>query len=159
MSARERFFKKVQQNTEIIPPGKKTAEAEIRAFCQRMDDLAQQITEWFAHSGIEVVLATKHIHDLSTIGFSLSSGICRYNITTIRLQNGERSVSIIPEQLCRDGEVGYVKMCVEACGICQVFYLSMAPKKGWFIRREHQDTKENILMTENLFFQAVDRLA
>lgn len=101
MSARERFFRKVQQNTAGIPSGQKTAEAEIRAFCSRMDELAQQVCDWFAGSGIEVVLSTKHIHDLSTVGYSLSSGICRYDITVIRLQNGARSVTITPEQLCR----------------------------------------------------------
>ncbi len=83
MSARERFFKKVQQNSDSIPPGNKSAEAEIQAFRRRMDALVQQISQWFAGSGIEIILSTKHIHDLSTIGYSLNSGICRYDITTI----------------------------------------------------------------------------
>ena len=88
MSARERFFKKVQQNSNSVLPGKTSAEAEIREFCQRMDELAQQIDQWFEGSGVEVIIATRHIHDLSTMGDSLSSGICRYDITTVRLQNG-----------------------------------------------------------------------
>ena len=159
MSARERFFKKVQQNSNSVPPGKKTAEAEIREFCQRMDELAQQIDQWFEGCGIEVITATRHIHDLSTIGYSLSSGICRYDITTVRLQNGERSASIIPEQLCRGAEIGCATMCVDAPGISQVFHLSMAAETGWFIRREHQGVKDNVMMTEERFFQAVDRLA
>lgn len=162
VSARERFFKKVQQNNESIPPGKKSAESEILAFCQRMEALAQQICQWFAGSGIEVIYGVKHIHDLSTVGYSLSSGICRYDIITLRLQNGDRSVSIIPEQLCRGAETGCVTMCVDVPGSAsdmQIFYLSMAPETGWFIRREHQSTKERVAMTEDLFFQAVDRLA
>ena len=52
MSARERFFKKVQQNNVNKPIHINTAEAEVRAFCQRMDDLAQQIIVWFEGSGI-----------------------------------------------------------------------------------------------------------
>lgn len=124
-----------------------------------MDVLAQQICGWFEGSGIEVITATKHIHDLSTIGYSLSSGICRYDITTIRLVKGDRSVSIMPEQLCRGPETGCVTMRVAAPGISQAFYLSMAPEEGWFIRREHQGAKENAVMTEDHFFRAVDSLA
>ncbi|EPF6107777.1 hypothetical protein R2970_000205 [Enterobacter cloacae] len=159
MSARERFFRKVQQNNDITPPGPTSAEAEIRAFRQRMDALTQQICGWFEGSGIEVITATIHIHDLSTIGFSLSSGICRYDIATLRLVNGDRSVSIIPEQHCRGAERGCVTMRVDAPGIRQVFYLSMAPEEGWFIRREYQGVKENTFMTEEHFFRAVDCLA
>lgn len=159
MSARERFFKKVQQNSDSNPSGNKSAEAEIQVFRQRMDALAQQISQWFAGSGIEVILSTKHIHDLSSVGYSLSSGICRYDITVIHLQNGARSVSIVPEQLCRSAETGCVLMRVVAPGVSQMFYLSMAPGSGWFLRREHQNAKENVLMTEDLFFRAVDCLA
>ncbi|MES0266678.1 hypothetical protein [Citrobacter sedlakii] len=159
MSARERFFKKLQQHQASTPPGKKSAEAEIRVFCQRVDALVQQINVWFEGSGIEVITATKHIHDLSTIGFSLSSGICRYDITTIRLVNGDRSVSIMPEQLCRGAETGCVTMRVNAPGISQAFCLSMAPEEGWFIRREHLGVRENAIMTEDHFFRAVDCLA
>ena len=159
MSARERFFKKVQQNSNSMLPGKTSAGVEIREFCQRMDELAQQISRWFEGCGIEVIIATRHIHDMSTIGYSLSSGICRYDITTVRLNNGERSASIMPEQLCRGAETGCVTMRVEAPGIRQVFNLSMAPETGWYIRGEHQSASENVIMTEEGFFRAVDRLA
>lgn len=159
MSARERFFKKVQHNSASVPSGKNSVEAEVRVFCSRMNDLARQISQWFSGSTIEMTFSTKHIHDLSTVGYSLSSGICRYDITTIRLQNGDRSVTILPEQLCHRTETGLVTMRVEAYGITQVFYLSMAPDTGWFIRREHQSVKENVIMTEERFFEAVDRLA
>ena len=102
--------------------------------------------------------AVRHIHDLSTIGYSLGNGICRYDITTIRLQNGERSVSIIPEQLCRGREIGCVVIRVETADI-QVFQLSLAPEKGWFIRTEYQSAQDNVMMTEELFFRAIDKLA
>jgi len=159
VSARERFFKKVQHNNASVPPGKNSVETEVRAFSSRMNALAQQINQWFSGSNIEVTFSTKHIHDLSTLGYSLSCGICRYDITTIRLQNGERSVTILPEQLCHGAERGFVTMRVAAFGVTQVFYLSMAPEAGWFIRREHQSIKENVIMTEERFFDAIDRLA
>lgn len=41
----------------------------------------------------------------------------------------------------------------------RIFHLSMAPEAGWYIRRGHQSAKENILMTEDCFFQSIDCLA
>lgn len=124
-----------------------------------MDELAQQISQWFAGSGIEVTLSTRHLHDLSAVGYSLNSGICRYDITAIRLQNGDRSVRLLPEQLWNGAETGIVTLHVDAPGIRQTFYLSMAPEAGWFIRRQYQSARDNVIMTEELFFEAVDRLA
>ncbi|MBO2025669.1 hypothetical protein J4733_14160 [Klebsiella pneumoniae] len=49
-------------------------------FRQQMAALAQQISQWFDGTGIEVVISTRHLHDLSTLGYSLNSGICRYDI-------------------------------------------------------------------------------
>lgn len=139
-----------------------TAEAEVRAFCERMEDLAQQIITWFEGSGIEIFLSKKHITDLSTVGYSLSSGICRYAIATIILQNGDRSVTIMPEQVIRGAEKGCVTMSItvpDSLSGARIFHLSMAPETGWYIRRGHQSPKENILMTEDRFFQTIDCLA
>ncbi|WP_285128899.1 hypothetical protein [Leclercia adecarboxylata] len=159
MSAREHFFKKLQHKNDRVPSGIKSADAEVRTFCARMDELAQQISQWFAGSGIEVTLSTRHLHDLGAVGYSLNSGICRYDITAIRLQNGDRSVRLLPEQLWNGAETGIVTLHVDAPGIRQVFYLSMAPEAGWFIRRQYQSARDNVIMTEELFFEAVDRLA
>lgn len=94
--------------------------------------------------------------------YSLSSSICRYVITTVILRNGDRSVSIIPEQIIRGSEKGCMTMCINAPGSIsgeRIYHLSMAPETGWYIRRGHQSVKENVLMTEDYFFQSVDCLA
>ena len=127
-----------------------------------MEDLAQQIITWFEGSGIEIILSKKHITDLSTVGYSLSSGICRYAITTIIVQNGDRSVTIMPEQVIRGPEKGCVTMSInvpDSLSGARIFHLSMAPDTGWYIRRGHQSAKENILMNEDCFFQTIDCLA
>ncbi len=49
-------------------------------FRQQMAALARQVNQWFDGTGIEVVVSTRHLHDLSTLGYSLTSGICRYDI-------------------------------------------------------------------------------
>ena len=109
MTARERFFKKLQQqqNPRRTAALDGSAAADIARFRQQMAELAQQISQWFDGTGIEVVISTRHLHDLSTLGYSLNSGICRYDIPAIRLQNGERSVNIVPQQLWDGVEKGF----------------------------------------------------
>lgn len=161
MSARERFFKKVQQQN-TIPLTDGSVAADIRAFCQRMDELAQQVQQWFDGSGIEVVTGVKSLSDLSTVGRSLNSGASRYDITTITLQNDTRSVSIAPVQLYQDGCTGCVTLTVDAPDrepARQQFYLSMKPEGGWFIREEQQAGSIKSTMTEDVFFRAIENLA
>lgn len=158
MSARELFFKKVKQN-KILLRSEGPVEADIRAFCQRMDELAQQVTQWLDGTGIEIVRALKYLSDLSTVGASLNSGTSRYEITSIRLLNGCRSVSILPERVYQPGEKGCVMMVIDVPSGKQRFYLSMMPGGGWFIRGEHQAIEQRVIMTEEVFFQSVDRLA
>lgn len=158
MSARDMFFKKVIQNKMLLR-SEGPVEADIRAFCQQMDELAQQVTQWLDGTGIEIVCALKYLSDLSTVGASLNSGTSRYVITTIRLLNGSRSVSIFPERVYQPGKKGCVTMMVDAPSGKQQFYLSMAPGGGWFILGEHQTTELCVIMTEEVFFQAIERLA
>jgi hypothetical protein len=162
VSARERFLKRVQQKHNTTVPGDGTVDADVQVFCQRMDELAQQVQQWFEGSGIEVIIATKTLQDLSTVGRSLNSGVSRYDITTIRLQNDTRNVSILPEQLYQKGSKGCVTLTVDAPGCSpgkQYFYLSMAPESGWFIRAEHQAVSGKTIMTEDVFFRAIENLA
>lgn len=161
MSARERFFKKVQQN-KMLPRNEGPVEADVRAFCQQMDKLSEQIEEWLEGAGIDIILATKYLNDLSTLGTSLNSGVSRYEITTVRLQNGDRSVSIIPEQLYKPNEKGCATLMVDVPDQPtgrQTFFLTMAPDECWFIRSEHQEVRRRVLLTEEVFFRTIDSLA
>ena len=162
MSVREHFFKKVQQKQSDIIPSDGPVDADIQAFCQRMDELVQQVRQWFEGSGVDVVIGAKSLQDLSTVGRSLNSGASRYDITTIRLQNAPRSVSILPEQLYQNGLKGCVTLTVDAPD-CepgkQRFHLCMASESGWFIRSEHQATASKIIMTEDIFFRTIENLA
>ena len=160
MTARERFFKKLQQqqNPRRTAALDGSAAADIARFRQQMAALAQ----WFDGTGIEVVISTRHLHDLSTLGYSLNSGICRYDIPAIRLQNGEHSVNIVPQQLLDGVEKGIVTLSLEApdgAGSREVFYLSLAPEEGWMIRKAHQPPQARLMLTEDRFFMAVDSLA
>ncbi|MDK9365752.1 hypothetical protein [Lelliottia wanjuensis] len=161
MSVRERFFKKVQQKQNFTAPSDGSVAGDIQAFCQRMDELAQQVQQWFEGSGIDVAIATIPLQDLSTIGHSLNSGASRYDITTIRLQNGTRSVSIMPGQLYQKESKGCVTLTVntpDRTPVKQYFYLCMAPVDGWLIRNEQQLKTSYNMMTEDVFFSVIDKL-
>lgn len=162
MSVRARFFKKVQQKQNTPLPGDRGVDADVQAFCQRMDELVQQVQQWFDGSGVEVTVSMRCLQDLSTVGVSLSSGAFRYDIATLRLQNDARSVSILPEQLYQNGQKGCVTMTVNAPGRVpsrQRFYLSMEPEGGWYIQHEDQAKANTTMMTEDVFFQAIENLA
>ncbi|MDU2543146.1 MAG: hypothetical protein E7D33_20865 [Klebsiella sp.] len=86
----------------------------------------------------------------------------RYDIPAIRLQNGERSVNIVPQQLLDGVEKGIVTLSLETpggTGSREVFYLSLAPEDGWMIRKAHQSPQARLMLTEDRFFMAVDSLA
>lgn len=164
MTARERFFKKLQhqQNPPRTTTYDRAAAADIAMFRQQMAALARQVNQWFDGTGIEVVVSTRHLHDLSTLGYSLNSGICRYDIPTLRLKNGERSVNIVPQQLWDGVEKGVVTLSLETpggAGSREVFYLSLAPDGGWLIRQARQPPEARQILTEDRFFMAIDSLA
>ena len=152
----------MQQKQNATAHGDDVVDMDIQAFCQRMNQLAQQVRQWFEGSGVDVILGAKSLQDLSTVGRSLNSGASRYDITTIRLQNDTRSVSILPEQLYQNGLKGCVTLTVDAPD-CepgkQRFYLCMAPESGWFIRGEPQTAVGKIIMTEDIFFRVNGNLA
>jgi hypothetical protein len=162
VSTKARFFKKVQQNNTMTVTDERSVEADIQAFCRRMDDFARQVCQWFEGSGIEVIVSRKYLHDLSTIGFSLNSGSVCYEISTITLRHGLRSVTIMPEQLWRAGDKGCVTLTIDtAAGASgkQKFYLRMAPERGWLIRDEGQASADSLPLTEEVFFQTIESLA
>ena len=60
MTARESFFKKLQQqqNPQRTAALDGAAAADIARFRQQMAALAQQVSQWFDGTGIEVVIST-----------------------------------------------------------------------------------------------------
>lgn len=162
MSTKTRFFKKVQQSNTVTEPDERSLEADIQAFCRRMESFARQLSHWFEGSAIEVIVAKKYLHDLSTIGYSLNSGAVCYEITTLTLRHGPRSVTIMPEQLRQGREKGCVTLTVDsAAGVAgkQKYSLCMAPESGWLIREEAQTPADSIPLTEDVFFQTIEKLA
>ena len=55
-----------QQNPPRTATLDRAAAAGYRMFRQQMAALARQVNQWFDGTGIEVVVSTRHLHDLST---------------------------------------------------------------------------------------------
>ena len=162
MSARERFFRKMQQNGLPVCAGSKTVDADIARFCRQIDELVQHIRGWLEGSGIAMTRSTRHLSDLSTIGVSLNSGASRYDIALLRLQNDDKLVDIIPEQLYRNGGKGWVNLTVNVPGNKpeqRHFCLHMATESGWLICDEIQTLESSIPLTEEIFFRVIEPLA
>ena len=120
------------------------------------DELAQQVSEWLDWAGVDVVIGTSSLSDLSTVGRSLNSGTSRYDITTIR------RVSIAPLQLYQDGGTDCVTLTVDTPDRepgRQQFYLNIKSEGGWFIWEELQAVTIKSTMTEDVFFQVIENLA
>ncbi|MDN8559123.1 hypothetical protein [Citrobacter werkmanii] len=161
MSARERFFRKIQQNNNSTSAYSNVVAVDIARFCRQMDELAEQMRQWLDGSGIKVSTSTTYLSDLSTVGASLNGGAARYAITAIHIQNGERRVSIIPEQLYQGTDKGCSTMIVNAPDLFpgrQYFYLSIAPEAGWYIRNFTRPATTRVLLTEEVFFRTIESL-
>ncbi|ALB63548.1 hypothetical protein AFK62_14020 [Cronobacter condimenti 1330] len=162
MSARERFFRKIQQNKQPAPAGDNPVAVDIARFCRQMDELAQQICQWLDGSGIDVINGTKHLSDLSTVGACLNSGASRYDIRTISIQHDNKSVSIAPAQLYASGRKGCITLTIDSPDLKharQYFYLHMTTEDGWLIDDNAQPELNGVLLTEEVFFKIIERLA
>lgn len=162
MSALERFFRKIQQNNNPTSAYSNVVAVDIERFCRQMDELAQQICQWLDGSGIKVITSTTYLNDLSTVGASLNSGASRYEITTIRIQNGNKGVDIIPELLYREGAKGCAKLTVNTPDNKpeqRHYYLHLNTDDGWLICDKIQSVVASIPLTEDVFFQIIERIA
>ncbi|MBD3720886.1 hypothetical protein IE992_06080 [Klebsiella pneumoniae] len=119
-----------------------------------MAELAQQISQWFDGTGIEVVISTRHLHDLSTLGYSLNSGICRYDIpghssAKRRAQRQYRAAAAVGWR----GK-GIVTLSLEApdgAGSREVFYLSLGPGGGLDDPQGAPAPEARLILTEDRF--------
>lgn len=87
MSAKDAFFKKVQENNNAQEAHVKRAKTDIETFRTSMAALIQQVESWLKGSGVEVSVTGNRYHDES-IGHVLGSGynLGQYQIVSVRLK-------------------------------------------------------------------------
>nr|MDQ6120385.1 hypothetical protein [Klebsiella pneumoniae subsp. pneumoniae] len=118
-----------------------------------MAALAQQISQWFDGTGIEVVISTRHLHDLSTLA-TASTAASAATISRPFVCKTASAASISCRSSCWMAWKRIVTLSLEApdgAGSREVFYLSLAPEEGWMIRKAHQSPEARLMLTEDRF--------
>ncbi|MDK9604619.1 hypothetical protein [Lelliottia wanjuensis] len=162
MSAKDEFLKKSSENKEAQISNQERVKRDIQEFRSRVDNLATQISQWVDGTGIQVITGQKRLND-ETVSFALGSGAnASYEVTTIQLKNNAKSATITPEWLYGLGHKGNVDFVVTTPNSIprqMKFSLCMGPDEGWIISGEGQRKSEGETLTEETFFQAIQKLA
>jgi hypothetical protein len=108
MSAKAQFLKKLQEHEPRSGTFDSRYEADIAEFCQRMEQLQEQIAEWLTETGIQIEKTVVPVVEL------LASGT-PFNVPGIVLVWGNRKIKFTPLFLYGQGVTGCVEvsLCVD----------------------------------------------
>ena len=103
MSAKDAFFQKVEENIDAQKSSQDALKTEIVAFQEGTSALIQEIKTWFDGSPIEAAIG----------GATLEAEGVRFTASTLRLQNAEKILTIVPEGLHYFGVTGVLKVTLD----------------------------------------------
>ena len=170
MSAKDAFFKKVQENNNAQETHVERAKTDIEKFRTSMATLAQQIESWLKGSGVEVSVTEDRHHDES-IGHVLGSGynLGQYQIVSVRLKNNTKTGMIKPDAVYGYGAAGRATLTLEnpdrAPRTAKYFLILSKDDHSWSIRPENQppaqpgQPRQSYPLTEENFFKVIETLA
>ncbi len=165
MSARDSFFKKVQENQKTQQSQAKKVTDDIKLFRFGMAELTGQIKGWLTDSGVQVTITERQILDRSLKNIISENPSINdiYPLTEISLVNGTKAAKFTPDGLYFSENGSSVLLTVNNT------QLSPAPKKfvlvldnnakAWTIRPDEHEAFEAALLTEETFFRAIETLA
>lgn len=160
MSAKDKFFKKVQENNEAQQSNEERTKEDVKAFCVAVSELTTQVKKWLDGSGVQVIVTEISLHDDTVTPINLQLG--RYDIASAKLQNGTKTAVLRPEWLYGFGVTGCVSLTIDTSRQ-QKYTLFMKTgnqqQKGWTLTRDGQKSPEGVMLTEETFFEAIDALA
>ena len=79
-----------------------------------MAELAQQISQWFDGTGIEVVISTRHLHDLVPLATASTAASAATISQPFVCKTASAAINIVPQQLLDGVEKGIVTLSLEA---------------------------------------------
>lgn len=103
MSVKSQFLNKLQTRQSAPVSSVSKSQADIAEFCLRMTQLQEQMDAWLEGTGLNVEALSTSVTDLLVDGGT-------FDIATLILSYGDRSVKFIPVFLYGQGVTG----CVEA---------------------------------------------
>lgn len=166
MSAKDAFFKKVQENNEAKQANAERVQNDIQEFRSRAFSLGENIEQWLEGSGINVSRSEVPLND-GTVAFALgNSDSMRYNIAHIRLQNGDKSAVLKAEGLYYVGSTGCMSLTVSnpnrapaQSKFTLFMHVATQKEEGWVITKDGQKNPQGKLLTEDEFFSVIESLA
>jgi|APAga8741243762_1050094.scaffolds.fasta_scaffold02047_10 hypothetical protein len=170
MSAKDAFFKKVQENNDSQAARIERAKEDIQTFRTRMKVLVNQVEQWLKDSGVEITIIENEHHD-DSVGIMAgdSSNLRRYLINSIRLKNGTKTAAITPIAIYGYGAAGRAALTLEnpnrAPRTTKYFLTLDKDDLSWYIHPENQPAarpgqpRQRDLLTEESFFRAIETLA
>ncbi|QJT82294.1 hypothetical protein [Kosakonia sp. MUSA4] len=165
MSAKDDFFKKVKENRNSGEEHAERVRQDITLFRSRLSELAEQITQWLQGSGIEITRTETLLNDDSVKQFPGNGTDGTYKTPQVNLKNGEKVAELKAECLYGAG-LGCVSLIITnpyRAPSKTTFKLYMniknQPEEGWMIKIEHMPIHHAKLLTEEIFFGAIEALA
>lgn len=152
MSAKARFLKKLQDLQPCCDSFSSRAQADIAAFCQRMDELREKLEEWL--EGTCIHIETSPV----TLSESLIGG-GTFRIPGISLRYNERLIRFTPVFLYAPGATGGVDAALFTDGkmvhLRRLFMRSGEDVKNWTCSPAGNLVGSRSVFSEETFFDII----
>ncbi|HEY2451191.1 MAG TPA: hypothetical protein VGI71_00965 [Scandinavium sp.] len=154
MSAKAQFLKKLQEHQPRSGTFDSRYEADIAEFCQRMEQLQEQIAEWLTETGIQIEYTVVPVVEL------LASGT-PFNVPGIVLVWGNRKIKFTPLFLYGQGVTGCVEvsLCVDRDTTAQSrLFMRSGESTEWTWQKIGTTSGQRKVFCEDAFFGMIDGL-
>lgn len=170
MSARDGFFKKVQENQNNQQDLLSKVRADVMSFRAAMFDLTKQVENWLNGSGVEVFTTENLFNDESISFIQGCEGLSTYKIAACRIKNGAKTAALEPVAVYGGRATkGWASLTIDTPNRApriQKFLLLLGEDGLWKIRNDNMPThmndsliKQEYELNEESFFQAIESLA
>jgi len=170
MSARDGFFKKVQENQDNQQNLISRVQADVMSFRAAMFELTKQVEQWLHGSGVEVATTEKLFNDESVSFIQGCEDLSTYKISSCRIKNGPKTAVIEPAAAYGGKATkGWASLTIDTPNRApriQKFLLRLGEDGTWTIRNDDMPSnmhdpliKQEFALTEETFFQAIESLA
>jgi hypothetical protein len=154
MSAKAQFLKKLQEHQPRSGAFDSRYEADIAEFCQRMEQLQEQIAEWLTETGI-------HIENMVVPVVELLASGTPFNVLGIVLVWENRKIKFTPLFLYGQGVTGCVEvsLCVDRDTTAQSrLFMRSGESKEWTWQKIGTTSCQRKVFCEDAFFGMIDGL-
>lgn len=170
MSAKDDFFKKVQENNSKQEDLRASLQARRTSFRSAMFDLTKQVDHWLHGSGVEVITTERNFHDETIITFNGCEDLSLYSAAVCKISNGTKTATIEPLGIhLRKETKGWASLTIDTPNRAprtQRFIMRLIDDGTWTIRNDDASSsihepliKQETPLTEESFFQTISSLA